>query len=81
MTIHDFQNIKYSIRITRYYEKWKSRSENLHNFNEFGVILMDFNENHDILCFQPSETPHQTLIFLRKKQGLESLALQGARKT
>ena len=44
-------------------------------------ILMNFNEIHDILCFQPSETPHETLIFLRKKQGLESLALQGARKT
>ena len=42
---------------------------------------MIFNEIHDIVCFQPSETPHETLIFPRKKQGLESLALQGARTT
>ena len=39
------------------------------------------NENHEILCFQPSATRHETLIFLRKKQGLSSLALQGAHKT
>ena len=38
-------------------------------------------ENHDILCFQPSADRHETLIFLRKKQGLSSLALQGAHKT
>ena len=38
------------------------------------------NENHDILCFQPSATLHETLIELRKKQGLSSLALQGAPK-
>ena len=44
MTILDFQNIKYSIRITRYYEKWKSRSENLYNYNEFGAI---FNKIHE----------------------------------
>ena len=43
--------------------------------------FMIFNEIHDILCFQPSATLHETLIFLRKKQGLKSLALQGARKT
>ena len=39
------------------------------------------NENHDVLCFQASATLHETFIFLRKKQGLSSLALQGARKT
>ena len=42
---------------------------------------MIFNEIHDILCFQPSATLHETFIFLREKQGLKSLALQGARKT
>ena len=44
-------------------------------------IAMNFNENHAFLCFQPWATLHETLIFLRKKQGLKSLALQGARKT
>ena len=51
---------------------------------KFHAISDDFmisNENHDILCFHPSATLHETLIFLRKKQGLKSLALQGARKT
>ena len=43
--------------------------------------LMIFNEIHDILCFQSSATLHETFIFLREKQGLKSLALQGARKT
>ena len=38
-------------------------------------------ENHDIFCFQPSADRHEPLIFLRKKQGLSSLALQGAHKT
>ena len=42
---------------------------------------MLFNEIYGILCFQPSATLHETLISLRKKQGLSSLALQGARKT
>ena len=42
---------------------------------------MIFNEKHKFLCSQPSATLHETLIFLRKKQGLKSLALQGARKT
>ena len=42
---------------------------------------MIFNEIHEFLCFQPSATLHETLIFLREKQGLKSLALQGARKT
>ena len=42
---------------------------------------MIFSEIHDILCFQPSATLHETFIFLRKKQGLSSLALQGARQT
>ena len=45
------------------------------------ATLMIFNGIHDFLCFQPSATLHETLIFLRKKQGLKSLALQGARKT
>ena len=48
---------------------------------EISQNFMISNENHDILCFQPSATLHETLIFLRKKQGLKSLALQGARKT
>ena len=39
------------------------------------------NQNYDILCFQPSATVHETLISRREKQGLKSLALQGARKT
>ena len=47
------------------------------NFGNFMV----FNEIHVFLRFQPSATLHETLIFLRKKQGLKSLALQGARKT
>ena len=42
---------------------------------------MIINEIYDFLWFQPSATLHETLIFLRKKQGLKSLALQGARKT
>ena len=39
------------------------------------------NEFHVFLRFQPSATLHETFIFLREKQGLKSLALQGARKT
>jgi len=50
-------------------------------FHENFENLMNFNANHYFLCFQPSATLHETLIFLRKKQGLKSLALQGARKT
>ena len=50
-------------------------------FHGFCDNFMISNENHDILCFQPSATLHETLISLRKKQGLGSLALQGARKT
>ena len=50
-------------------------------FHENLGNLMNLNENQDFLCFQPSATLHETLIFLRKKQGLKSLALQGARKT
>ena len=50
-------------------------------FHGFCDNFMISNENHDILCFQPSATLHETLISLRKKQGLSSLALQGARKT
>ena len=50
-------------------------------FHGFFDNFMISNENHDILCFQPSATRHETLIFLRKEQGLSSLALQGARKT
>ena len=42
---------------------------------------MIFNAIHDFLCFQPSATLHETLKFLREKQGLKSLALQGTRKT
>ena len=42
---------------------------------------MFFNEKHVFLCSQPSATLHETLIFLGKKQGLSSLALQGAHKT
>ena len=49
--------------------------------HEFSWNFMISNGNHDILCFQPSATRHETLIFLREKQGLSSLALQGARKT
>ena len=51
------------------------------NFHETSGNSMKSNEHHDILCFQPSATLHETFIFLRKKQGLKSLALQGARKT
>ena len=49
--------------------------------HEISQNFMISNENHDILCFQPSATRHETLIFLKEKQGLSSLALQGARKT
>ena len=45
-----------------------------------GKIIISI-EIHEILCFQPSATLHETFIFLRKKQGLRSLALRGAPKT
>ena len=51
------------------------------NCHGFCDNFMISNENHDILCLQPSATLHETLISLRKKQGLSSLALQGAHKT
>ena len=50
-------------------------------FHEIPHNFMISNEVYDILCLQPSADPHETFIFLRKKQGLRSLALQGARKT
>ena len=53
----------------------------IYGFPRFFGNSMIFNEIQDILCFQPSATLHETFIFLRKKQGLKSLALQGARKT
>ena len=40
------QNIKYSIRITRYSEKWKSRSENLVFAIEMKWFPMMFHGNH-----------------------------------
>ena len=51
------------------------------DFYEVPGISMKSNEFHEIVCFQPSATLHGTLLFLRKKHGLGSLALQGARKT
>ena len=49
--------------------------------HEISDIFIISNEIHEILCFQPSATLHETFIFLREKQGLRSLALRGAPKT
>ena len=61
---------------------WNGRK--LWKFMDFHETFRNFiksMENHEILCFQPSATLHETFVFLRKKQGLRSSALQGARKT
>ena len=79
-----------TLGITVLFACQRRRAENWWNGRKF-MKFMDFyeisgnsiksNENHEILCFQPSATLHGTLLFLRKKHGLGRLALQGARKT
>ena len=87
---HERCNHGKSIGITVLFACQRRRAENWWNwgklikfmkFHENSGNLMVFNEIHGFLCVQPSATLHETLIFLRKKQGLKSLALQGARKT
>ena len=78
------------IGITVLFACQRRRAENWWNWGKFMKFMeiqensgnpMNFNEIHDFLCFQPSATHHETLKFLGKKQGLKSLALQGACKT
>ena len=48
-------------------------------FHGFFDNFMISNGNHDILCFQPSATLHETLKILRKKHGFQTAEL-AARK-
>ena len=55
---------------------WEDRE----TFELFNDNFIKSIEDNGILCLQPSATLHGTYVFLGKKQGLRSLALQGARK-
>ena len=75
-----------TIGITVLFACQRRRAQNWWNCRKYMEIIklhwkswnfVDFNENDDFSCFQPPATLHETFVFLRKKQGLSSLALRG----